>query len=340
MTPRILLLQEDLATGGVATITRTLCQALREQDWTITVLALNLCGWYQRLTVARQCDVILASHNFRPTYVAWVLGLLLSKPVVVWVHGPLQEVLAEARTSSSKQGWLRWLYRRIPNFVFVSCASRDSFNRFMRRPLATHQHSVVIPNAVTLASSAAAIRVPDHAVAAGPQLAYIGRLSQEKRLSLLLDMLRLLPPQFQLTLVGDGPLRDLLRLNGTDLLVCGRLSLAGSQAHGPGLYSPWLLTLLASRYEGCPMTLLESFAAGVPCVSLPIPAVQEILGDDATYLLAHDQSAQALARAVQATLALPRCQVQADMARVLSRHQLKDFIQRWQDVLQNAARLC
>lgn len=340
MTPRVLLLQEDLATGGVTTITQTLCQALRQQDWPITVLALNQCGWWRRLTLARQCDVILASHNFRPAYVAWALGLLLRKPLVVWVHGPLMEVLAQARTSSVKQVWLRWLYRRVPHFVFVSQASRDSFDRFMQRPLTAHQRGAVIPNAVTQTALAAAQPAPDPAPKASSRLAYIGRLSQEKQPGLLLDMLRLLAPRFHLTLVGDGLLGDSLRVSGSDLLACGRLRLVGPQARGLGLYSPWDLTLLASRYEGCPMTLLESFAAGVPCVSLPIPALREVLGADAPYLLARDQSAQALADAVQLVLTMPRHQVQADMTRVLARHQLHDFIQRWQAVLRHAAKPC
>lgn len=340
MTPRVLLLQEDQATGGVATIANTLCQALQRQGWPITALALNLCGWRQRLAAARHCDVILASHNFRPAYVAWALGLLLRKPVVVWVHGPLQEVLAQAQASTLKRGWLRWLYRRVPRFVFVSRASRDSFERFMNRPMAAHRRGVVIPNAVTLPAPAADTPPPDSVAAADPQLAYIGRLSPEKQPALLLDMLRLLPARFRLTLVGDGPLRDTLQQTGADLLACGRLTLAGPQPHGPGLYAPWHLTLLPSRYEGCPMTLLESFATGVPCVGLPMPALQEILGDDAAYLLARDHSAQALANAVQAVCALPRHQLQADMARVLARHQEKDFVQRWQAVLQEAARPC
>lgn len=340
MTPRVLLLQEDQATGGVTTITTTLCQALRQQGWPITTLALNLCGWPQRLTAARQCDVILSSHNFRPAYVAWALGLLLRKPVLVWVHGPLQEVLAQAQTSPLKRGWLRWLYRRLPQFVFVSRASRDSFEHFMQRPLAAQQRSVVIPNAVTVSGLAADKAWPGLALAAETQLAYIGRLSKEKQPALLLEMLRLLPPPLHLTLVGDGPLRDAILADGAELLVCGRLTMAGQQARGPGLYKPWDLTLLASRYEGCPMTLLESFAAGVPCVGLPIPALQEVLGDDAPYLLARDHSAQALADAVQAVLAMPRHQVQADMARVLARHQVQDFVQRWQTVLREAVRPC
>ena len=342
MKPRVLLLQEDQASGGVSTISNTLTQALRKQDWQVTELALNQCRWRQRIAAAKQCDVILASHNFKPAYVAWALGLLLRKPVVVWVHGPLQEVLEQAHASSLKLSWLHWFYRRQLRFVFVSRASRDSFERFVQRPLEPHQYGSVIPNVV------APMVAPENSLwAAGAavedsvaQLAYIGRLSQEKRPELLLEMLRLLPTRFRLTLVGDGPMRDALRESGADLLVSGRLTLAGPQPHGPGLYTPWHMTLLASRYEGCPMTLLESFSLGVPCVGLPIAALQEVVAMDAPYLLARDDSAQALADAVLAVWAMPRPQVQADMGRVLSRYQVQDFVQSWQTILQEAAQRC
>lgn len=338
MTPRVLLLQEDQTTGGVTTIAQTLCDGLQRRSWPITALALNRFGWLRRFAATQRCDVILASHNFRPAYVAWVLGLLMRKPVVVWVHGPLHEVLAQARASTLKRAWLRWLYRRLPRFVFVSQVSRDSFERFMGSSLAPHRRSVVIPNAVTLTGREPVAHSSD--CAANPQLAYIGRLSPEKRPDLLLETLRLLPPRYHLTLVGDGPLRDTLQQSGADLLACGRLTLAGAQPHGPGLYAPWRLTLLASRYEGCPMTLLESFASGVPCVTLPIPAAQELMGEDAPYLLARDDSPKALADAVQAACTVPRHQLRADMARVLARHEEKDFVRRWQHVLEEAARPC
>lgn len=339
-TPHILLLQEDMATGGVTTIANTLSQALQQQGWPVTTLALDQSGWGQRLATARQSDIILASNNFRPAYVAWVVGLLLHKPVVVWVHGPLQEVLAQAHASAAKRAWLRWLYRRLPRFVFVSQASRDSFQRFMGGQLKPDQSMAVIANAVTLHATGTNTLAATTAALEDAKLACIGRLSPEKQPLLLLAMLRLLPSKYQLTLIGDGPLRNALTQEGADLLVSGRLTLAGPQAHGPGLYAPWTLTLLASRYEGCPMTLLESLAMGVPCVGLPIPALQEVLGQDAPYLLARDHSARALADAVQAVMKLPPAQLQADMAQVLERHQLNDFVQRWQTVLQQAVRPC
>ncbi|OIQ77684.1 4-alpha-N-acetylgalactosaminyltransferase [mine drainage metagenome] len=340
MTPRVLLLQENQASGGVSTISDTLCQALRRHGWSVRELALNRCGWRQGLTASRHCDVIVACNNFKPAYVAWLIGVLLRKPVVVWVHGPLQDVLDLAQASVLKRAWLRWLYRHLAQFVFVSQASRASFERFMGTPWAAHQHSKVIANAVALPGLPGNRVAAEDAAVPEPQLAYIGRLSQEKQPQLLLDMLRLLPDKFRLTLVGDGPLRDAVRQAGADLLASGRLTLAGPQAHAASLYTPWHLTLLASRYEGCPMTLLESLSAGVACVGLPIAALQEVLGADAAYLLARDTSAQALADAVQTVLALPHQQLQDDMLRVLARHQVTDFVQHWQAVLQQAVQPC
>ena len=340
MRPRVLLLQEDQASGGVSTIASTLRDALRQDGWQITVLALNQRNWCQRALAVKQSDVILASHNFKPAYVAWALGLLLHKPVVVWVHGPVQEVLQQAQASSVKRVWLRWLYRRLARWVFVSQASRDSFESFMRSPLGAQQRVAVIPNAVVPMAlhddSPRSGDVPSGRV----QLAFIGRLSAEKRPQLLLDMLRLLPSHFTLTLVGDGLLRDELRHVGADLLANGRLTLAGQHAHGPALYTPWRLTLLASCYEGCPMMLLESFTMGVPCVGVPIAALREVVGVDAPYLLAQDATAQALADTVLAVCAMPPHQMQADMARVLARHQVQEFTQAWQAVLQEVATQC
>jgi glycosyltransferase involved in cell wall biosynthesis len=340
VTPRVLLLQEDLATGGITTIAKTLHNTLERHGWSVTALVLDQSRWHRLIAAARRSDVILAGHNFRPAYVAWALGLALRKPVVVWVHGPLQEVLAQANASSLKRGWLRWLYHRIPYFVFVSRTSRESFERCMEAPWAPHRQGVIIPNVVTLEAPATAVPAQGDATETVLQLGYIGRLSPEKQPALLLEMLRLLPLRFRLTLVGDGPLREELQRLGTDLLAGGRLTLAGSASHGSHLYTPWHLTVLASRYEGCPMMPLESFASGVPCVALPVPALEELLGEDAPDFLARGHSAQHLADAVQAVSALPRRQLQEDMARVLSRHQEQEFVRRWQAVLRDAAGPC
>lgn len=82
------------------------------------------------------------------------------------------------------------------------------------------------------------------------------------------------------------------------------------------------------------MVALESLAAGVACVSTPLPAMQELLGPEAQDWTARDDSAQALAEVVERTLRTPamdRCR--RAHARALA-HDPARFAQQWQGLLQ------
>ena len=336
MTPQALLLLESRATGGVTTIGLSLTHELRGLGWEVR----DIVFWGTPLralwAAARNCQVLLASHNFAPAYIGWLLSVVARKPLVVWFHGPVLEVLALARTSFLKRLWLAWLYRRLPTCVFVSEESKDSFERFLGQAPAS-QVRLVVPNAVPQPDVP---EMPRGKTGQTVELACIGRLSPQKQPLLLLDAMRLLPDHFRLTLVGDGPLRDQVVEVGADLLAAGRLTLAGEQCVDASLYCRWHLTVLASEYEGCPMTLLESLSAGIPCVALPIPSVQEVLGEDARCLLADGMSTQALARAIQRVAQLPPGALDAAIARVLARHRVDDFARRWESILQGATSSC
>jgi glycosyltransferase involved in cell wall biosynthesis len=63
--------------------------------------------------------------------------------------------------------------------------------------------------------------------------------------------------------------------------------------------------LLASDYEGCPLTVLEAMAAGVPVVATAVGGVPELIIDGETgYLVAPDR-AQPIAAALEAILTDP-----------------------------------
>jgi glycosyltransferase involved in cell wall biosynthesis len=146
-------------------------------------------------------------------------------------------------------------------------------------------------------------------------------------------MLRLLPVACQLHVVGDGELMDAMRSDGQDLLTQGRLHLHGQQAVTAQTYRAWRATVLCSRYEGYPMTALESLACGVPCVSTPIPAMQEMLGTTAPLWLAGDDSPAALALAVQRCLAQAPAERQVAIDLLQQQHRLETFVQAWDQVL-------
>ena len=129
--------------------------------------------------------------------------------------------------------------------------------------------------------------------------------------------------------MGDGVLRPGLEDAGKDLMANGRLKFLGRQVSNRSLYTPYQVTLLTSKYEGCPMTALESLACGVPCVALPIPALRELFAQEAPYLLAHDETPQALAIAVLNLMRMPEEQVQKDIAWITLKHSLPQFGHIW-----------
>jgi len=294
----------------------------------------------------------VASHNFGHTYCGVALKTLTRKPLVSWVHGPLLDVLQMSKASWWKRRWLKHVYGYVDRFVCVSQTTEKSLLGFLsdyraqsndglsgRNSSLTSSrktpHTVVIPNGVTHLTGNSESLASDRHLAPSPNLSlgYIGRLSEEKRPHLLLETLRALPADAHLCIVGDGVLRHELENAGKDLMADGRLKFLGHQVSNRSLYTPYQVTLLTSKYEGCPMTALESLACGVPCVGFPIPALRELFAHDAPYLLAHNETPQALVIAVLNLVRIPLEQVQRDIARIVTKHSLVNFANGWQSTL-------
>ncbi len=325
--PRVCLLRDGPHLGGVGTIVQELHDGLQSAGWAVDTAPPHPRAW----RAARQAGVLLATHSFGPAYAAWALGRALDKPWVVWVHGPLQEVLAEAHAHPAKRAWLRWLYRRVPRFVFISHHARTSLEGFLGHAL-PDARAHVIPNALRLPHAPLRAAPPEGSTV---ELGYVGRLSPEKQPERLIAMLQHLPPRYRLSLVGDGPLRPALERQAGDLVQAGRLTFCGARPRAAALSPGWRLTLLASRYEGgCPLSALESAAVGIPFIAPPLPALRETV--PACLLAPGDGPAQ-LATAVQQVLALPAPQVQQALDSVLDHHAWPRFANQWQQVLREAA---
>jgi glycosyltransferase involved in cell wall biosynthesis len=259
-----------------------------------------------------------------------------------------------SKASLSKRRWLKHVYRYVDRFVCVSQSTESSLLGFLSGSRAQTKYNsnrgnslttssgktprtVVITNALTPLTGNVDSFVFDVNTTSSTNLSigYIGRLSREKRPHLLLETMRALPDDAHLCVVGDGVLRSGLEDAGKDLMANGRLKFLGRQVNNRNLYTPYQVTLLTSKYEGCPMTALESLACGVPCVALPIPALRELFAQEAPYLLAHDETPQALAIAVLNLMRMPEEQVQKDIARITLKHSLPQFGHSWRIAIQS-----
>ena len=336
---RVLLLTEEQGHGGVHTMLGQLRGQLTQRGWTVETVNVRheRPGFLRLLASARQAQVLVASNNFSPAYWAVLLGLLAHRPSVVWVHGPLAEVLRQQPVSWFKRQLMRWTCHMADLLVFASRTSQDSLHQVLAPAELPLQ--AVIHNPAPPACAAAA-----PADANGVALGFVGRLSAEKRPALLLQMLTHLPNDHHLTLVGDGPLLPELRAQAAALGLSGsgdtpaRVDFAGAQPVTTQTYLPWQATLLCSAYEGYPMVALESLAAGVPCVGTPLPALQEMLGPLATQWLAPQDTPQSLADTLLQALQSPAAQLREQALALACQHNADAFGQQWHTQLLRSMR--
>ena len=66
------------------------------------------------------------------------------------------------------------------------------------------------------------------------------------------------------------------------------------------------VTIITSRYENFPMTLLESLSAGCPTVGVAVGGIKEIIKDGYNGLLAEPESAESIAEKVESLLSNPK----------------------------------
>ena len=108
---------------------------------------------------------------------------------------------------------------------------------------------------------------------------YVGRLSPEKGVGLLLRAWSAIGRALPLKVVGSGPLDAQVRDAGPDVEWLG----AQPPARVLELMKQASLLVFPSEvYENCPMTLIQAFAAGLPVVATGHGSIAEMVSDGVT----------------------------------------------------------
>lgn len=232
------------------------------------------------------------SQAFIPEAV-YVAHLLRGLPYVAHLHidvGP-----------SGRAGMLLRAYKPLVlGRVLRAAASVVVFTREQRSAVASRYgvdvaRIAVIPNGVEETFFYSGRRLPG----TKPRLLFVGRLSVQKNLALLLRALAGVSEYFETTLVGDGELEGELKN------VAASLSLQNVRFHGRAygaelrdLYRNADIFVLPSEREGMPLVLLEALAMGLPIVATDIPGNRDVIVDGANGVLVPPSDASALRRAL------------------------------------------
>ena len=236
-------------------------------------------------------DVVLATHT---PYFSAMCKLALAyldgdrPPVVSWIHGPVEaygagELLryADAHLAISQGVGLsiqQAIGNDIPLFKVGNPLDFSSIERVPR---------------------------PEN----GVEFLYIGRLDKrQKRLDVLFNALVNVSGDYRLTIIGDGPNRDVLHALATQMGLERHIRWLGWKENPWAFVEEVSALLLTSEFEGFGVVLVEALIRGIPVVSSRCAGPDEIVSGENGWLFEPGdthQLAEILQKLVDRSLPLP-----------------------------------
>lgn len=261
-------------------------ESLRHGDVGVHVLAVSGRAYLtERARIGALCRSlrphVVHTHGYRPDVVDAGVARGLGVPTVTTVHGFTGHNLRN-RTYE----WLqRIAFRRFQAVVAVS------------RPLAEHLGRSGVPgprlhvvrNAwrprvqpLSRAAARAELRVPDGRFVVG----WVGRLSREKGLDVLIDAMAWLKDvPISVLVLGDGRERSALQERAASAGVAGAITWHPAVPEAARLFGAFDVFALSSHVEGTPMVIMEAMAAGVPIVAAAVGGVPDMVTADEALLV-------------------------------------------------------
>ncbi len=221
--------------------------------------------------------VIWHGHDYKSDALGWLIHRFHPMKLVSTVHG---------WGVPGRRVWLyHWIHRLcLRGFDRVFCVSAEQYT-ICRQSGIPPGICEVLENGVDCEFFRPQVNRDEKKEALGipPNrfvLGYVGRLSPEKNLTLLLDVARKLLAQnceVHVLLVGDGPERRALSEHAHRIGIADHITFAGYAADPRPYYAAMDVFLLLSRSEGLPNVLLEALATGLPVICTPVGGIPNVI---------------------------------------------------------------
>ncbi len=358
--------------GGAQRVVRVLAQGFHDRGHDVTAIGVTpfepahaFAGDYATRVLmsevwpkkSTQTERVRA--NLRKEAVANMAEVLRSaggeQSIIITAQVWAMEILADALASVSPDVRASWTVIGQYHGAYAAAASGRDLDRILRS-----YGPVSVFTALTAEDGAAFTSAGLNNVVAMPNplafwpdgvaepvgedrsLVYLGRLSQEKGVDLLIDAWSLIAdshPRWRLQIVGDGPERHALQMQAGDLAGSDRIDWQEVTADPGAVLADASLLVLPSRTEGLPLVLAEAQAYGVPVIATDCSSgVRELVGDWG--MLTPRGDSRALARSLDAAMSdvAWRASSGARGRQEMERYRLETVLDEWDVVIQRALR--
>jgi GalNAc-alpha-(1->4)-GalNAc-alpha-(1->3)-diNAcBac-PP-undecaprenol alpha-1,4-N-acetyl-D-galactosaminyltransferase len=273
---------------------------------------------------ASQPDIVISFMNSINVYTilaCWKLKL----PTIVCEH------IYPGFSDANKiwQQVMKWAYRHAD---LVTVLTQNALPFY---PADRGYRAIVMPNPVLAPTPA----IATERVLSSPSLIAMGRLHPQKGFDLLLrafERLQAKHPDWQLTILGEGPMRAELEALCSELKLTDRVHAIGSVQNVPDYLRQADLFVMPSRFEGFPMALCEALAHGLPAIAADcLSGPRDIIEDGVNGVLVATEDVDALVAGLDELMSDPikRQQLAQNAPQILDRFGIDRVMELWKEAI-------
>lgn len=262
-----------------------------------------------QLLSAGQFDV-LHTHGGTAGFWGRLLAAMLAKrPITVHTYHGLHYLnVLEESGQAIQQQIKRELFKRIDRFLLtytdqIICVCQSDYDKAIAAGVATVDRTSIVYNGIEIDEFSNRVdqKVARQIFGLNPTdfiFGNVGRLHEQKGHQFLLQAVARMSNRAQLTIVGDGRLREELVIFAAKLGISDRISFLGARADINEFLSAIDVFIMPSLWEGQPIALLEALAIGKPCIASAVDGIPEIITDRVNGYLVQPKDVEALAIAM------------------------------------------
>jgi glycosyltransferase involved in cell wall biosynthesis len=225
--------------------------------------------WGKSKGLVNKSDVLVGALELDPTYFAFFWAKRFQKPIIGWVHTPIQPYLLSQPRKHSL--FVKYIYPRLNRIIFPSWGAAESMTQYLHLPANKIR---IIPNPIdiNLVESLADEPLPEKYahLTEKPIILAIGRLEYQKGFDLLLQASAILISRgyaHNLVILGEGDQRPSLQTMALQLNISDSFFLPGFIPNPYPFIKNAKIFVSSSRTEGFGQTILEALSLGVPVVA-------------------------------------------------------------------------
>lgn len=257
--------------------------------------------------VSKDMDIIIGSMELMPTYFSVLVGKLLRKKVIGWIHINIDSILNDKNNIIRflhRNILLKFFYNKLDRIVAVSNGAKENISKYLNDKNKNRVECIYNPIKINEIKEKAREKLEEKIEK--PFIIGIGRLERQKNFILLIKAYKILLDRgikHNLIILGQGSQKEYLVNEVEKLNMREKVKFLGFKENPYKYLNQADVFVQSSIYEGLPTVLIEALVLNIPVVATNCPdGANEILDNGKYGLLVKMNDEKALADAIEKIL--------------------------------------